>query len=508
MPLDVTRRRFLRLLGLGAAGTVLPACGGAATPTVEAPAKGKVDEHGAPVKGGAADGHGAEGDHGGGQAKELWLKSGGDDLLKGKTFQTLFNGLPNRMKALELKDTNLRCIDEGCPGGIHMAGSGVLYEGTANDLKGKIGGIYTHDGCGAAKLYCEQQKIKTDDPDAVADDRAKKLAEKLGVPFLGRIKAAQMSRPADMHDARALYYDGTGNLDPAQVPGMPKGFMVTRRYISDVNYAKAEVDVAIGIAMGDHGFGKLFTNQSPFYLVGVTGLDKDSIPAQALANELKAVAEPFPNVAVHVLDVGPNGASAEPAKTVIKGPPPAAAPAAAKAGQAPKTGAAPKPGAPPAPAKARPSLPEQQPSFGPTYVMRDRIVNLADPGGRRYLRYSAGIEFAPPEDPNATPAPAKKKAATGYQTITYVPDEDAATYQEMTGGGAKDTEKEFQTRIKKYIPAIEDSVVMVLSSKTFDDIRTVDGKEQARREVRGAVQEALGKAETITAVYFTEFVVQ
>src|SRR5438046_1145110 len=107
--LDLSRRGFLRLLGVAAAGTALPACGSAATPT-----PGKEDAH-APAKGEA--GHG--GDAHGARAKELWQKGGGDDPLKGRTFQGLFNAIPERLRAFELKDTFLRCIDEGCPGGIH-----------------------------------------------------------------------------------------------------------------------------------------------------------------------------------------------------------------------------------------------------------------------------------------------------------------------------------------------------------------------------------------------------
>src|SRR5207249_4292815 len=149
----------------------------------------------------------ATGEHG--DPAKLWAESGGDDLLKGKTFQALFNGLPNRQRAFEPKDTYLRCIDEGCPGGLHMAGSGVLNPNWEADLKGKVTGVYSHEGCGAVGLFIQAQKIKTDDPNAVGDAEAQKVAEKLGVPYMGRIAAKQMTRPAALHVARAVYYDGT-----------------------------------------------------------------------------------------------------------------------------------------------------------------------------------------------------------------------------------------------------------------------------------------------------------
>src|SRR5205085_1929742 len=147
MPLS--RRALLQVLGAGAATALAgPACFGGAAPAATL-AKPEEAAH--------AD------------VAKLWAESGGDDLLKGKTFQGLFNGLPDRARAFELKDTNLRCIDEGCPGGLHMAGSGVLNPNWEKDLKGRVTGVYSHEGCGAVGLYIAAQKIKTDDPNAVGD---------------------------------------------------------------------------------------------------------------------------------------------------------------------------------------------------------------------------------------------------------------------------------------------------------------------------------------------------
>src|SRR5687767_14956993 len=123
-PIAVSRRALLRAVAGGAAAALVASC---STP---AP-KPAVDAHA------AQDGHGDLG--------KLWADSGGDDLLHGKTFQALFNGLAAGQKAFEPKDNFLRCIDEGCPGGLHMAGSGVLNPNWEADLKGKIGGVYSHE---------------------------------------------------------------------------------------------------------------------------------------------------------------------------------------------------------------------------------------------------------------------------------------------------------------------------------------------------------------------------
>jgi flagellar FliL protein len=113
--------------------------------------------------------------------------------------------------------------------------------------------------------------------------------------------------------------------------------------------------------------------------------------------------------------------------------------------------------------------------------MKDRIVNLADPGGRRYLRFSAAIEFAPPE------AEGDKAAQSG---------------------ASKDSDKEFQARVRKFTPLIEDAVVTVLSSRSFDEVRAAEGREQSKREIKARVQAGIGATPAVTNVYFTEFVVQ
>ena len=473
----INRRELLRLFAAAAALAAASGCGGAATPTAVAEKATAKESAKAPAHDPA---HEAE-------AKKWWAASGGDVILKAKTFQALFDGLPNKMQAFQLKDTNLRCIDEGCPGGLHMAGSGCLYERAAEDLKGKITGIWTHEGCGAAKLYVETKKIDTKDADSVADAEAKKLAEKLGVPYHGRIPLAEMKRPATLHDARTIYYDGTGKLEYTQVPGIPKGFMVSRKLISDPGYAKAEVEVAIGIGMGDHGFGHLFTGKTPLYICCVGGLDKDSVPLKTLTDEMTAVASKFHNVEVQALVVNkeidktvaqPIAKAADPSKDVAH---------AADAGHGAAAGGHGKSGL--------------HPGFGPTFVIRDRLVNLNEPGGRRYLRFSVAIEFEEHHD-----AAAAAPGDPWSHLVSYTPEYDG--YQPATGGG-KDAQKEFDAGLKKYVPAMEDAVSGILSSKSHAQIGNVEGREAVKLEIQARLNALLDGTDLhVTNVYFTEFVIQ
>ena len=105
---------------------------------------------------------------------------------------------------------------------------------------------------------------------------------------------------------------------------------------------------------------------------------------------------------------------------------------------------------------------QMQQSLGTIFPMDTFIVNLADDGGKRYLRITMDLE--------------------------------------LTQDTAADD-------LKKRLPQIRDSILMVLPSKRFEDIRTVEGKTSLRGEIIANLNELFGK-ESISNIYFTEFVVQ
>ncbi len=59
--------------------------------------------------------------------------------------------------------------------------------------------------------------------------------------------------------------------------------------------------------------------------------------------------------------------------------------------------------------------------------------------------------------------------------------------------------------IDKRKPQIRDIIIILLSSKTFDQLSTRDGKEQLRNEIRDTVNPFLTKGQ-IKRVYFTELI--
>jgi flagellar FliL protein len=113
-----------------------------------------------------------------------------------------------------------------------------------------------------------------------------------------------------------------------------------------------------------------------------------------------------------------------------------------------------------------------------------KIINLAEPSGRRYIRIGVVLEFVPPEeDPEAKPA-AEGEGEAGNPAI------DA-----------------FTTEVNAKLPMINDTVITLLSSKSFEQLYTTEGKEALRLEIMEKIQSLMPHDELL-GVYFTEFVVE
>lgn len=106
--------------------------------------------------------------------------------------------------------------------------------------------------------------------------------------------------------------------------------------------------------------------------------------------------------------------------------------------------------------------PEEQVTIGPIYKLETMIVNLADLGGKRYLRTTMELELSSPE---------------------------------LTG------------EIDKRLPQLRDAVLMILPTKTYADIGTTQGKIALRDELMAKLNSFL-KTGTVNTIYFSEFVVQ
>lgn len=101
-------------------------------------------------------------------------------------------------------------------------------------------------------------------------------------------------------------------------------------------------------------------------------------------------------------------------------------------------------------------------TIGALFPLKTFIVNLADPKGKRYLRVTMQIELKEGEPVEI-----------------------------------------FEQRLVQ----VRDIILMVLPTKRFQEIRSVDGKTLLRQEIMTRLNDLL-KKEVVTNIYFTEFVVQ
>lgn len=90
------------------------------------------------------------------------------------------------------------------------------------------------------------------------------------------------------------------------------------------------------------------------------------------------------------------------------------------------------------------------------------LVNLADPLGKRYLKITVDVE--------------------------------------VKG-------KEAASQIQSDMPKIKDALILLLSSKTFEELSSVENKYQLKKEIVERLNQILGQS-VVRRVYFTEFIVQ
>lgn len=104
----------------------------------------------------------------------------------------------------------------------------------------------------------------------------------------------------------------------------------------------------------------------------------------------------------------------------------------------------------------------QEPKIRPVFPLESFIANLADPGGNRFLRTTMELEL----------------------------ENDDLTEE-----------------LGKRLPQIRDCILMILPTRRYQDIQTVEGKIALRTEIIAKLN-ALLKKEAISNIYFTEFVTQ
>ena len=100
--------------------------------------------------------------------------------------------------------------------------------------------------------------------------------------------------------------------------------------------------------------------------------------------------------------------------------------------------------------------------LGPIFPLDTFIVNLADKGGKRYLRVTIDLEL---------------------------------------------DSKELESEVAKRLPQVRDSILTILPTKSFEDISSAKGKTTLRDQMLERINGLLARGQ-ITNIYFKEFVVQ
>ena len=100
--------------------------------------------------------------------------------------------------------------------------------------------------------------------------------------------------------------------------------------------------------------------------------------------------------------------------------------------------------------------------LGPIFPLDTFIVNLADKGGKRYLRITIDLEL---------------------------------------------DDEELESEVAKRLPQVRDSILTILPTKRFEDISSAKGKTALRDQMLERINGMLAWGQ-ITNIYFKEFVVQ
>lgn len=121
---------------------------------------------------------------------------------------------------------------------------------------------------------------------------------------------------------------------------------------------------------------------------------------------------------------------------------------------------------------------EEDGKRGAMFALKDRVVNLADSNGRRYLKIGLTLELETEKD-----------------------------VSKLKGEALKEFQKELQSEMARFEPALYDILVATLSAKTFDEVATPDGKEKIKKELKEKFSKVVDEPHILN-VYITDFIVQ
>ncbi len=130
-------------------------------------------------------------------------------------------------------------------------------------------------------------------------------------------------------------------------------------------------------------------------------------------------------------------------------------------------------------AEARAALEKAKPPVTVMYPTRERVVNLTDKSGTKYLKVALTLEF--------------------IDTKLKDPPKGPAVLLQQT---------DFAAGMSPYSAIIDDALVTTLSSRSSADLIKPEGKDVLRNDLLQNVNKALHDEEKVVNVYFTSFIIQ
>lgn len=115
------------------------------------------------------------------------------------------------------------------------------------------------------------------------------------------------------------------------------------------------------------------------------------------------------------------------------------------------------------------------------------ILNLNDAKAKRYLKVDVAVELSRLE---TDPKPEAKAEAGGH------------------GAAPVDPMVEFAKEMDQFKPAIRDSVITVLSSRSAEELSSAEGKEKAKDQIKEGINAVFGGEREVIRVSFGTFIIQ
>ena len=127
------------------------------------------------------------------------------------------------------------------------------------------------------------------------------------------------------------------------------------------------------------------------------------------------------------------------------------------------------------------------------YAIKDRIVNLADQGGRKYLKVSMVLQIS------------ESAGAGGHASgeLEFTAWEQPAGSFEATASGGAAKAPELPNSA-----AVHDAITTVLGSKRSDELISNDGKERLKDELKAKINTVLPSGMAVKKILFTDFIIQ